>query len=71
MLTDVVMPEMGGEDLLRALKEEAPGLKTIAMTGYVIGTRAEDLREIGFSAMISKPFSIEELTQAIRDVLDT
>ena len=70
VLTDVVMPQMGGEALLHALRAEDPHLKVIAMTGHVVDTDVQGLRASGFSAALPKPFSIEKLTRVVRDVLD-
>ena len=70
VLTDVVMPEMGGEALLRRLRREHPGLRVIAMTGHMMDQDVQKLRASGFSAALSKPFSIEELTDIVRSALD-
>jgi len=70
VLTDVVMPEMGGKALLNHLRAEQPHLKIIAMTGHVVDTDVQGLREAGFNDALPKPFSIEQLTQIVRDVLD-
>jgi signal transduction histidine kinase len=70
VLTDVVMPEMGGEALLHRLRAEAPELKVIAMTGHVMDADVSGLRQAGFTDALPKPFSIEDLTRIVRDVLD-
>jgi len=70
VLTDVVMPEMGGKALLHNLRKRSPHLKVIAMTGHVMDADVPGLRKAGFSDALPKPFSIEELTEIVRDVLD-
>lgn len=70
VLTDVVMPRMGGEALLRNVREDHPDLEMIAMTGHVMDTDIQGLEDAGFSDALPKPFSIEELSQVVRDVLD-
>ncbi|MGD2105074.1 MAG: PAS domain S-box protein [Anaerolineae bacterium] len=70
VLTDVVMPKMGGKTLLRELRARAPHLKIIAMTGYTAEADADELREVGFEHMITKPFSIRNLATLVRDTLD-
>jgi len=70
VLTDVVMPEVGGLALLKKLRAEAPDLKVVAMTGYVMDARVNELKDAGFAELISKPFCLEELTGVVRDVLD-
>jgi PAS domain S-box-containing protein len=69
VLTDVVMPHMGGEALLRELRARSPGLRVIAMTGHVVDVEIEALRAAEFSAVLTKPFSVEELDHAVRAVL--
>lgn len=71
VLTDVVMPETAGEALAQDLRARAPHLKTIAMTGHVIGGDAKKLRDAGFSDVLSKTVSIEELATILRDPLDS
>jgi two-component system cell cycle sensor histidine kinase/response regulator CckA len=70
VVTDVVMPEMGGEALLRELRAAHPGLKVVAITGHLIETNVGELRAAGFSAVLPKPFSVEDLTQVIYDTLE-
>jgi CheY-like chemotaxis protein len=70
VLTDVVMPEMGGEVLLRELRARRPNLKAVAMTGYAAETDNEGLSDGGFSSVIGKPFAIEELASIVRRTLD-
>jgi PAS domain S-box-containing protein len=70
VLTDVVMPRMGGEALLRRLRRDYPALKLVAMTGHVMDKDLRELHASGFSAALPKPFSIEELTHVVRSVLD-
>ncbi len=69
VLTDVVMPQMGGEALLEELRAQAPHLPVIAMTGYVIDKDAEALKEMGFKSVIAKPFSIDDLAKVVRAAL--
>jgi PAS domain S-box-containing protein len=70
VLTDVVMPEMGGGALLQSLRTDDPHLKVIAMTGHVVETDVKGLQAAGFADALPKPFSLEELTQLVREVLD-
>jgi PAS domain S-box-containing protein len=69
VLTDVVMPEMGGEALLRALESDDQHPPVVAMTGHVVDADLEKLRDAGFAAALTKPFSIEKLTRVVREVL--
>jgi PAS domain S-box-containing protein len=71
VLTDVIMPEMGGEALLRRLRALDPRLKIIAMTGHVVEKDVKGLEAAGFNEALPKPFTIDELTNLVRHVLDT
>ena len=70
LLTDVVMPEMNGRELLEKLQSERPGIRCLFMSGYTANVIAQHgiLKE-GIS-FIAKPFSNAELVEAVRQVLD-
>ncbi len=70
LITDVVMPEMGGKELIRELGRELPGLKALAITGYALEQVAGELRAAGFLDVIHKPFEIGALARMIRRALD-
>jgi len=70
LLTDTIMPKMNGKELAQKLKKSRPKMKVIFMSGYpqeVLarqGTLDPDIH------LLQKPFTAEELTQKIRQVLD-
>jgi len=70
VITDVVMPEMGGRRLMRELRKANPGLKVLAVTGYVVEEDIHQLKEGGFLDVVHKPFDVETLAQVIRRALD-
>ncbi len=70
VITDVVMPEMDGKELIRELSRSDPTLKVVGITGYAVEKVGEELREAGFLDVIYKPFEIETLTQVVRRALD-
>jgi CheY-like chemotaxis protein len=70
VLTDLVMPKMGGRDLARLALARIPALKVLFMSGYTddAETRHDLLtREIPF---LRKPFDVAELALRVREVLD-
>ncbi len=69
LITDLVMPEMGGKALMEALRRDTPQLKALAITGYT-EEREEALLSAGFMAVIRKPFDASSLAQAVREALD-
>jgi hypothetical protein len=73
LLTDVVMPEMGGVALATALRERRPELRVLYMSGYTeeeIVRRGEAGEEEGGLPLLQKPFTGEHLARVVRQVLD-
>jgi CheY-like chemotaxis protein len=66
LLTDLRMPLMGGDDLVRQLRAAAPGLKVICVSGYP-GARTDPAITRHF---LAKPFSRAELLDKVREVLE-
>ena len=70
LITDLVMPEMGGKVLLQNLREAGSHLPALVMTGHTTSENVETLRAIGFRDVIRKPFDVDTLAKTIRRVLD-
>ena len=64
VLTDVVMPRMGGRELAIRLRAVRPALRILFASGY-----AESPGELG-SALLQKPFTAANLLQRVRQALD-
>ncbi len=69
ILSDLVMPEMGGVQLYRNLSQRDPDLKMIVMTGYPLEKEGRDLLEQGIVQWIRKPFSPEALSEKLNRAL--
>ncbi|MBF0608934.1 MAG: response regulator [Magnetococcales bacterium] len=61
VITDLMMPEMDGFELISVLREKWPHLKVVVMTGY--GTDDTRLKsvELGAAIFLKKPFLPEQL----------
>lgn len=59
---------MDGRETNRQLKHENPGIKTIIASGYASDPVMEDYAQEGFSASLAKPFSMEDLKQALANL---
>lgn len=69
LLTDVVMPGMGGRELAHAVRSLRPGTRVVFMSGYPDALAAPD--EVWTeSILISKPFDRAKLLCMIRNALD-
>jgi two-component system, cell cycle sensor histidine kinase and response regulator CckA len=69
ILTDVVMPDMGGLELTARLRERRSDLKVLYMSGYAEGDKLQPKMHSEHS-FLQKPFSAESLTLKVREVLD-
>jgi two-component system cell cycle sensor histidine kinase/response regulator CckA len=70
LLTDVIMPGLGGHALAQRLAPLCPGLKVLYMSGYTDSSIAQHgVLEAGIS-LLHKPFTEEGLVRKIREVLD-
>lgn len=69
VVSDVVMPEMNGRELLDALKQINPHVKVVLMSGYCTDATAAGLIKEGALEFISKPFSLDELWDAADSAL--
>ncbi|MFN2217410.1 MAG: PAS domain S-box protein, partial [Anaerolineae bacterium] len=71
VLSDVVMPEMGGQALLHALKERDPAVRVVLLSGYPSEEReSEDLRALGLRGWLLKPLSVEQLAAVVARALE-
>jgi PAS domain S-box-containing protein len=70
LLTDLVMPEMSGRELAEILRARRPRLAVLMMSGFVEDDFVRHGVVTAEVAFLHKPFSLGELAQAVRDVLD-
>ena len=73
VITDVLMPEVDGLEVLRTLRRLSTSLPIIVMSGG--GNRDLDFMveagEFGATRTISKPFRLEELAAMVHELLDS
>jgi len=69
VLSDVVMPGMGGIALFRALREKGWQMPVILLTGHPMGKELDELRAEGLSAWLTKPPTLERLGQLIAQII--
>ena len=71
VITDMVMPEQEGMETIKILHREFPDLRIIAMSGGLEGsTLYLDLtRRLGAACTLSKPFTLQQLREAIEIVM--
>ncbi len=72
IITDLVMPEMEGMEVLLKLKEYRSTAKVIVISGGLRGSTADLLKiakSLGASKVLAKPFSYESLLAAVDELL--
>ncbi len=69
ILLDVKMPEMDGLQFLESLRKEKPGVPVVLMTGYPSIPNAASAVRLGASDYVTKPFTPEEISQAVHRLL--
>ncbi len=70
LLTDVVMPGMGGRELAERLSERFPAIRLLFMSAYTEDeVILQGVRVAGMS-FIAKPFTVNGLRAKVREVLD-
>ena len=71
VLTDMVMPGIGGRQLIEMLTHSHPAVRIVGMSGYTDDETLRLGKLAGEHAFVAKPFTVGELTATIRGVLDT
>jgi CheY-like chemotaxis protein len=71
LMTDVIMPEMNGKDLNRNMLSLDPNLKCLFMSGYTANVIAHHgVLDVGIH-FVQKPFSMNDLAEKLREVLES
>ena len=70
VILDLMMPGIGGRKCLETLLQEAPSTRVLITTGYPTDAERRDMLAAGAKAFIGKPYVIDELLEAVRNVLD-
>ncbi|MBA3852762.1 MAG: hypothetical protein C0503_00015 [Gemmatimonas sp.] len=71
VMTDLVMPGMGGIELAAELRKSRPALKLLFTSGYSAEAVSDQFMHEGDWNFISKPYGLKELAAEVRRVLDS
>ena len=70
VISDVVMPEMDGPTLLQELRKRNITTKIIFISGYAEDAFKKNLKADEKFAFLPKPFSLKQLAETVKSVLD-
>jgi PAS domain S-box-containing protein len=71
LLTDVMMPGMGGKELVQRLLAAKPGTRVILMSGYTDDDSLRGDLAAARYVFLQKPFSAKQVVAAVRELLDS
>lgn len=72
VVTDLIMPDKDGLEVVMELRKDFPGVKIITLSGNPFGRSSlETSRALGAARTLGKPFSEDQLLEAVRDVLES
>ena len=69
VITDVRMPEINGDELLRIARQRDPKLQVILITGFPTAETTERCGSLGAAACLMKPIRPDELIDTVERVL--
>ena len=69
MMTDMVMPGMGGRELVERVRAQRPQLRVLFTSGYAEDSRAPE-SALPLAQFLGKPYSVQELARRVRELLD-
>ena len=70
LITDVVMPEMNGKELIERVRSLRPGLPVLFMSGYDRSSLATRKQPVLSEHFLQKPFDSSDLFAAVRRAID-
>jgi PAS domain S-box-containing protein len=71
VILDMVMPGISGGETFDRLREISPQIKILLCSGYSINGQAQNIMDRGCNGFIQKPFKVNDLSQKIRELLDS
>ena len=70
VLLDMIMPGLGGQEILPLLKRQAPRTRVIMITAFATVDNAVEAMRRGADDYLTKPFKVDELLTAVRRSLE-
>ena len=70
IVSDLMMPQMDGPAMVRALRQQHSTVKTIMITGLGEENRISEAKGAGVDAILNKPFTAEQLLTSMKQLLE-
>ena len=70
VILDLIMPGMDGGKTFDRIREIRPGMPVLLSSGYAINGQAHEIIARGCNGFIQKPYSISDLSNKVRNVLE-
>ena len=70
LITDVIMPGIGGRQLAQALRERWPAMRVLYISGYTDDAVVRHGLDAAADAFLQKPFTPQALARKVRELLD-
>lgn len=70
VILDMIMPDMGGGEVYKKIKEINPKVKVLLSSGYSLDGEAAEILTYGCNGFIQKPFDVNNLSRKIREILN-
>jgi DNA-binding response OmpR family regulator len=68
-LLDIILPDMNGKDVYPRITALRPGMKVVVCSGYSLDGTAQDILNAGAQGFLQKPFSLQELSAKVKNIL--
>lgn len=69
VITDLRMPNLGGMDLLKSIKEENPSLPVVIITAYGKSDTERDVLAAKADGYLAKPFKVNDIENLLKRLL--
>jgi CheY-like chemotaxis protein len=69
VIVDLMMPELGGEEVVKQILGLRPGMPVLLSSGYAEADATERFDRTGLAGFVQKPYRYAVLAEAVRDAL--
>jgi CheY-like chemotaxis protein len=69
-ITDLVLPDTSGEQVIELIKRKRPGCKILLMSGYTVEDVRRENPKLANAEFMEKPFTPDQLSRKVRQLLD-